>query len=606
MNFIIKSITLLFIIFMSSISTLKSQVTIGSGLKPLEGAILDIKEKDAPEGGATADKGLLLPRVLLSKKNSLYPMFGSEASPTGDYASQKATIDQSHTGLMVYNLTTDLAEGLCPGVYVWKSSVWERLPKPCNSNPDPEADPLNSPNSYIVAQEGSVEIPVGKPYLLAKSRPTDAPSISSTDKVTPELLWQDAQGLITGVSLVDGDKGAFSTIKVQTNNAAGNALVAVRIGPTGTSADPIAWSWHIWVTDYNPDSQGSTNTINNGTSDFVFMDRNLGAINVPPADGTTPLSVLPGAIGLTYQWGRKDPFSPAQNIGRTSAYRTLYSQGGNALLEDGSSTASGIKHDLAINSSTDANNLKRSIQNPMTFFYGGEDANNSPIDWFMNSSSSQSDNSLWGTNDEKSYFDPCPKGWKVPSYINGTSPWVGYLGNTDDANGGTNAITNPYLEIFKQVGGKEDQNPYINNMIKLLSKDGNSSVVSYYPMAYERNPRTISNSGTTYLGGSFFKNRVKNGLEPAQFSLWTAESGSGSENASTAKLFYGSTGIGFDVTSPYEQAPVFPFPAIPPGSGPGSPAVGNFNTIGTVMADSSKATGSFVRCVKDSNQNRDY
>jgi hypothetical protein len=72
-----------------------AQVTIGSTETPEEGALLQLKEKTGIAGDAdNATKGLAFPRVALSHKNDLRPMFASGATGV-----QKL----SHTGLVVFN-----------------------------------------------------------------------------------------------------------------------------------------------------------------------------------------------------------------------------------------------------------------------------------------------------------------------------------------------------------------------------------------------------------------------------------------------------------------------------------------------------------------------
>lgn len=81
-----------------------------------------------------------------------------------------------------------------------------------------------------------------------------------------------------------------SRIRFRTGTQQGNAL----IGLFDTWGECV-WSWHIWVTDYNPESSSQKYS-----SGDIFMDRNLGAV------GTDYTKVT--ACGLYYQWGRKDPF----------------------------------------------------------------------------------------------------------------------------------------------------------------------------------------------------------------------------------------------------------------------------------------------------------
>ncbi|NDV78251.1 hypothetical protein D0T57_04615 [Dysgonomonas sp. 511] len=102
---------------------MSGQVTIGADIPPAKGALLDLKQTGNSE--ENSQNGLLLPKVLLTKKAHLYPMFETGAS---DYTDEQRKI---HTGLIVYNLTNDPEEDLCPGTYEWSGKIWERLSYPC-------------------------------------------------------------------------------------------------------------------------------------------------------------------------------------------------------------------------------------------------------------------------------------------------------------------------------------------------------------------------------------------------------------------------------------------------------------------------------------------
>lgn len=54
------------------------------------------------------------------------------------------------------------------------------------------------------------------------------------------------------------------------------------------------------------------------------MDRNLGAVSATPGDA--------GAIGLLYQWGRKDPFVTTSEIGKNTEAE-MYDQSGVVSLK---------------------------------------------------------------------------------------------------------------------------------------------------------------------------------------------------------------------------------------------------------------------------------
>ena len=103
-----------------------------------------------------------------------------------------------------------------------------------------------------------------------------------------ELLWEERDGLVIGLQLVD-NKAKFLTAGTE-----GNALIAAK-DADGT----ILWSWHIWCTD-TPADQTYVNSL--GT--YVVQDRNLGAIR---ADRGVE-DEWKESCGVDYHWGRKDPF----------------------------------------------------------------------------------------------------------------------------------------------------------------------------------------------------------------------------------------------------------------------------------------------------------
>lgn len=132
MRLILKG--LLFIILLLSFPIHSfSQVTIGLNEEPMPGAILQLKQTtDLSNGDANATKGLLLPRVILSKKKELYPMFLKDPeNPTSEvkqeYIDNKPKIDKEHTGLLVFNIKDNIEEVLCFGVNSWDGEQWKCL-----------------------------------------------------------------------------------------------------------------------------------------------------------------------------------------------------------------------------------------------------------------------------------------------------------------------------------------------------------------------------------------------------------------------------------------------------------------------------------------------
>ena len=111
------------------------------------------------------------------------------------------------------------------------------------------------------------------------------------------------------------------------------------------------------------------------------MDRNLGATSATPGDV--------GALGLLYQWGRKDPFL------------------GSSSISESIEAVSTITWPSSVSSTSDNGTLNYAIMNPTTFITQNE----GNYDWYYTGNSS-TDNTRWQS--EKTIFDPCPAGWRVP------------------------------------------------------------------------------------------------------------------------------------------------------------------------------------------------
>jgi uncharacterized protein (TIGR02145 family) len=222
-------------------------------------------------------------------------------------------------------------------------------------------------NSYIVSESGS--------YSFSPTKGNSSESVGAISSV--DVLWEtfgtsetpSVGSLISSVSYADG-KISFSTPQ---SYREGNAVIAAK-DASGT----ILWSWHIWLTD-EPEGQVYYN--NAGT----MMDRNLGATSANPGDVT--------ALGLLYQWGRKDPF-----LGSISTFSTTVAM-------------STITWPSFVGSNTSNGTINGTIayatEHPTTFI--SFDINN--YDWYYTASSS-ADNTRWQS--VKTIYDPCPVGWRVP------------------------------------------------------------------------------------------------------------------------------------------------------------------------------------------------
>ena len=184
-------------------------------------------------------------------------------------------------------------------------------------------------------------------------------------------------------------------------DAKGNALIAVK-----DSGGNILWSWHIWCT--NPPTE---HVYNNSAG--TMMDRNLGAIS--SAKNNT------GALGLMYQWGRKDPFLSGNAI----SYASIYNQ------TKATSTLSWPAAENMVDHLSGNTTLAYATSHPMTFLYVTDDNR----DWYAQKG--YQDNELWAP--EKTKYDPCPLGWHVPasgrdlSEVSSNGIWADAFNNGNQA-----------------------------------------------------------------------------------------------------------------------------------------------------------------------------
>jgi hypothetical protein len=237
-------------------------------------------------------------------------------------------------------------------------------------------------NAYIVAPGATLKFTVSRAYKYADGafttdlRATDA---AYTGEFEAAVLWADAAVIDGDITVVGTGKNAVVTLK--TTATAGNAVVAIKKAET----EDIVWSYHIWVTDYVPEAENTTNT----QSGYIFMSRNLGAM---AADLST------AAYGLYYQWGRKDPFPGVDNPGGVD----------NAITKEATDSDKGT--------------IAATIAAPNKFLTATA---SSSYDWLY--AARQDD--LWGQGADKSVYDPCPSGWRVPGFTSlddDGSPWKGF------------------------------------------------------------------------------------------------------------------------------------------------------------------------------------
>ena len=238
-------------------------------------------------------------------------------------------------------------------------------------------------NSYIVSEAGYYK------FRAVKGNGTEAVG-SASDKdpegtpTTAVVLWETF-GTDTAPQkgdLVKADveyRDGYVYFSTADTYQEGNAVIAVKDdkGTESTEDDVILWSWHIWLTD-QPVGQEYKNSA--GT----MMDRNLGATSAAKGDV--------GALGLLYQWGRKDPFL------------------GSSSISDVTEAASTVTWPASVESTSETGTIEYAVSHPTTFIT----LNTNNYDWYY-TDTEDTDDTRWTTSEsEKSIYDPCPAGWRVP------------------------------------------------------------------------------------------------------------------------------------------------------------------------------------------------
>lgn len=119
-----------------SLKSINAQVSIGTTVPPVKGALLEVKNKEAvnpgsvtDENNVTSDKGGLgLPRVSLVNKNTLEPFILTTDTEWTNAITLKTK--EKHAGLTVYNISetaigeTDANKIFYKGIYVWDGNQW--------------------------------------------------------------------------------------------------------------------------------------------------------------------------------------------------------------------------------------------------------------------------------------------------------------------------------------------------------------------------------------------------------------------------------------------------------------------------------------------------
>lgn len=214
-------------------------------------------------------------------------------------------------------------------------------------------------------------------YLLDESDATSycfepkyvSGEVISTQLRTAEIIWETAQNTVENLAYDHSSNRIFFT---KTAGAKGNAVVALK-----DYNGNLLWSCHLWAT--------SEPVMEIGLGGVTFLDRNIGAIS-----SSAPLQAETDAVGMFYQWGRKDPFpAPSKLSEANGVLPTVYPEGAIELQ----TKQSGVS-------------LETAVLNPTVYYWGND--NSGSEDW-----SSVQNDGYWNTA-SKTDYDPCPYGYVVP------------------------------------------------------------------------------------------------------------------------------------------------------------------------------------------------
>ena len=249
------------------------------------------------------------------------------------------------------------------------STSCKKLPVDDISNSESEPVNLSAEgyaNCYVASDSGS--------YIFVPTKGNSSEAVGEIGSVA--VLWESyetdatpvAGTLIRNLKYNDGN----ISFMIPEPFKEGNAVIAAK-----TKNGRILWSWHIWITD-----KPRKVVYNNNAG--AMMERNLGATGWQAGQ--------PGSLGLMYQWGRKDPFP------------------GSASISSNTLAMSSATWPEKVSSNSMTGTINYVIENPMTFVTSNSNNN----DWYY-TGTRETDNTRWtDSSNEKSVYDPCPQGWRVP------------------------------------------------------------------------------------------------------------------------------------------------------------------------------------------------
>lgn len=281
-------------------------------------------------------------------------------------------------------------------------------------------DGLTNESAYKTENEGNYILST---FINHLGREITSPYIYENEdengkKLSPEkatLIWQDVQNLVTDVKL-SSDKKSLNFTVGKSAIRQGNAVVAIQ-----DAQNRIMWSWHIWVTDYNPYAEATsgqhffTRYLGWCYNDSHIYDprkvklhfKQTGTDKTAELEITQTVYIIEDGNNPYYQFGRKDPQLPTTTAKSSAKDKTWYDAEGMEYTNI-TAQASWPNGDMVIT---------KGIQNPNVFC-----CNKAGMDGKYHN--------LWNTDNTtggsaitsvsssvKTVYDPSPVGYKVPAIM---------------------------------------------------------------------------------------------------------------------------------------------------------------------------------------------
>ena len=275
-----------------------------------------------------------------------------------------------------------------------------------------------------------------------------------------KVIWREA-----GITSMDEptitEAGGKYTLNISGVQGYGNALVGIYESEATMNADTPLWSYHIWKPEIDPRTELLTYNYTNSGS-YEVMPIALGATNkaTVTVDGTATNETNAKALGLYYQWGRKDPLGRSANVDNNKAFVMTYAGATGNTVFDWKATENKpniMDTELLGGEAVEEKDGKKSdvymidyvTKHPIQFIVVSDGKYDN--DW-----ASKQNDYLWGNPQgynfprystlHRSIFDPCPTGYRVAP----RDLWIGFTDNDDNRSTNT-ANPSTWPKVFFNI-----------------------------------------------------------------------------------------------------------------------------------------------------------